>query len=674
MKLSITVLIFFFSSVIFGQRVPIQEQVKQLKTQIQSENNKIRKLKLLDSLTSTVRDNSNFGYDSIARIAIDYAIQLDSFNIAAYNVSNLIYYHNNILGQPKEGLAIFDKYFDRLKNKISHRNLASLYIDSGDSFSFTGQVNAAIAQYEKAQEFGEKAGNPRVMAFAFLYKGYIYSDEGDFTKASQSFQDASEIFIEAKDTFNIIASKNALAILYSANGFMDEAHKERKEAIALAEKTNSHGQLTSLYINEAHDNKKQGFEDKRIQFLLEAEKTTKKSKYYGNLQPVLLSEFVKGYADTDSLDKARFYLKELEKNPENTRGIYEPNYYSALKKLAFAEQNFIEAEKLGMKHLEILSLTNKILEIKDAQLFLANVYEKLNKLDLAFSHYKIYNKIEDSIQSVQKTRALAYYQTLYETAKRDKKIKEQDTQLLLHKEQSKRKTLTWWSVVFILLGFFSVIYLWRSRKFSQNKAHLQEAFAQDLMRDIEEERKRISSELHDSIGQNLLLIKNQALSDPKKIADIVLIDNTIDEVRNISQNLHPFRFEQLGLIKSIKDTVDNFQKNSDIFYSVDFDVENIDISKDKEIFVYRMIQECLNNVEKHSKAHACIVSNEEKPDMIIFKVKDNGVGFDISENSILPNSLGMKTLKERAQIIKGSLEIISEKGKGTTVQIKVPKG
>src|SRR5690606_23897314 len=121
---------------------------------------------------------------------------------------------------------------------------------------------------------------------------------------------------------------------------------------------------------------------------------------------------------------------------------------------------------------------------------------------------------------------------------------------------------------------------------------------------------------------------NQASSNSENFKNTLLIDNTIDEVRNISQSLHPFRFEQLGLIDSIKDTIDNFQKNSEIFYSVDFEIEDINILKDKKIFVYRMIQECLNNVEKHSKAKACIVSNYEKDDMIIFEIKDNGVGFD----------------------------------------------
>lgn len=674
MKISIIVFLFFFYGIVCAQKSSLQEQVNLLKNQIHVENDKVKKLQLLDKLTNVIRDEKEYGFDSIARVTIDYAIKLDSFNIAAHHASNLIYYHNNIIGQPEKGIEIFNTYFNQIKNDISNRRLASLYIDSGDSYSFTGQLEMALDQYDKAIKFGKKVANERIMAFAFLYKGYIYSDTGDFIKASQSFQEASTVFNKVKDTFNIVASKNALAILYSTNGFIDEAQRERKEAIALAEKTNSYGQLTSLYVNQANDNKKQGLKENRILYLLKAETANKKSKYFDNLNPVLLTEIIKAYAENDSLEKAKRYLQELEKNPEDTEGVFEPHYYSALKQMAYAEQDYPKALQLGITHLDMVKALNKILEINQAHLFLANVYEKLNKDEAAFAHYKVYNTIKDSIQSVQKANSLAYYQTLYETAKRDEKIKEQDNQLLLSEEQNKRKTIVLWSVVLILLSLFFVIYLWRSRRFSQNKVHLQKVFAEDLIRNIEAERKRISSELHDSVGQNLLLIRNQALSGSEKNKNTVLIDNTIDEVRSISQSLHPFRFEQLGLIDSIKDTLDNFQKNSEIFYSVDFDVENITISKDKEIFIYRMIQECLNNVEKHSKAKACVVSNKEESENLIFQVKDNGIGFNVSENSELKYSLGMKTLKERAQIINGTLTIISEIGKGTIVEIKVPKG
>jgi len=646
--------------------------VNQLKTEIQSENDNAKKLFLLDSLTSVVRDKPNFPYDSIARTTIDLAIKIDSFNLAAYNTTNLINYYNNILGKPKTGIAVFNTYFRTLKNHISDRNLASLYIDSGDSFYFTKQVDSAMYHYDKAISFAEKAKDNRVKGFAILYKGYTYSDEGKFALASATLKQASEIFIKEKDTFNVIAAKNALALLYSANGFLKEARQERKETIYLAKTTKSYGQLISLYVNQANDLKKQGLESKRIESLHKAMLANKKSNYFNYFNPILLSALTVAYAENDSLEKAKQYLKEIEKNEEQTKGIHKTEYFKALKKLAFAEKKYFKAKDLGIKHLELVSKSNDIKAKREAQEFLSNVYENLNLPSQAFLYYKAAKKIEDSIQSVQKIKALAYYQTLYETAKRDQKIKEQNGKIILLDEQNKRKKQTLWFGGLILIALFSIVFLWRSRRFSLKKAQLQKVFAQDLIRNVETERKRISSELHDSVGQSLLLIKNKVFLNNGQNQDTKIIDDTIDEVRNISQSLHPFQFEKLGLLASIKNTVESFQKSSNIFYSEDIDIEHLNISKDKEIFIFRMIQECLNNVEKHSKAKACNIIVKNLNDSVLFQIKDNGIGFDVSENSEILNSLGLKTLKERTQIIGAQLSINSTKGKGTTIQIKVP--
>jgi signal transduction histidine kinase len=224
-----------------------------------------------------------------------------------------------------------------------------------------------------------------------------------------------------------------------------------------------------------------------------------------------------------------------------------------------------------------------------------------------------------------------------------------------------------------LLLSLAIAYLIRIISFNKRNAELQKQFAQDLIKSTENERKRISSELHDSIGQSLLLIKNKILLNPDDVKqDIGIVDHAIDEVRTISQALHPYQFEKLGLLKSLEYLLDQFQANSNIFYSHDIDIESIDVSENHGIFIYRIIQECINNVEKHSSAKACILTVERKNDHFLFQIKDNGKGFDLTENSQLLNSLGMKTLRERAQIIGAQLIIDSTAGKGTTVNLKVP--
>ncbi|WP_299779872.1 sensor histidine kinase [uncultured Formosa sp.] len=673
MKYIVLVFILLTNTIILAQNTTHQLDVDALKVQIKSENNKVEKLKLLDSLTELVFQKTELGFDSIARVTIDYAIELDSFNLASNTTQNLINYYNNVLGEPETGIIVFNKYFKAVKDHITDRNVAGIYIDAGDSFYFAKEIDTAMSYYDKAITYAEKAGNERLKAFAILNQGYAFMDEGQFPKASQHLQKASNIFVTAKDTFNIIASKNALSILYSTNGFLKEAKEERDQAIALAELTKNYGLLVSLYVNTASDYKKQNLQKERIENLYKAVTVNKKSDNYEFFNPILLNVLVIAYAENDSIAKAKSYLKMLKQDQRNIEGIYENYYYRACSHLAYAEKDYNTALQWNLQYLDLVKKSNNIESIEDAETLLAKVYEKLNLYEGAYTHLKASKKIEDSLKSVQKNNALSYYQTLYETNKRDQKIKDQNSEIKLLDEQHTRKAQLMWLSIIILIALFSIIYLWRSRKYSQKNVELQKIFAEDLIHSVEAERKRISSELHDSIGQSLLLIKNKIFLESENNTDTALVDHAIDEVRNISQQLHPFQFEKLGLIKSIKNTIENFQINSKIFYSEDIEVEILDISKDKEIFIYRMIQECLNNVEKHSEAKACAIRIENLKEAVLFEIKDNGIGFDVTQNTELLNSLGMKTIKERAQLIGAQLSINSVKEKGTTIQIKIQK-
>ncbi|MHA7943353.1 tetratricopeptide repeat-containing sensor histidine kinase [Formosa sp. 3Alg 14/1] len=673
MRITYIVLLLFTYTITFAQDITHQHKVDALKARISSEKHKGQKLQLLDTLTDLIYHDTKLGFDSICRATIDYAIQLDSFSIASRNTQGLINYYNNVLGKPEDGITVFNTYFNTLKDHITDRNLAGIYIDVGDSFYFSKAVDTALSYYNKAIKYAEQAGNDRVKAFAILNQGYAFMDEGQFPKASQHLQEASKIFVTVKDTFNIIASKNALSILYSANGFLKEARAEREQAIALAKQTQNYGLLVSLYVNTASDYKKQNLQKERLENLHKAVAVNKKSDNYEFFNPILLNVLVIAYAENDSIAKAKSYLNTLKQDQRNMEGIYENYYYRARSHLAYAEKDYRTALQWNLKYLDLVKTSNNIENIEDAEALLAKVYEKLNLYEDAYTHLKASKKIEDSLKSIQKNNALSYYQTLYETSKRDQKIKDQNSEIQLLDEQNTRKALLLWLSIILLIALFSIIYLWRSRKYSQKNAKLQKVFAQDLIHSVEAERKRISSELHDSVGQSLLLIKNKIFLESDNKTDTALVDSAIDEIRTISQQLHPFQFEKLGLINSIKNTIENFQKHSNIFYSEDIEVESLEVSKDKEIFIYRILQECLNNVEKHSEAKACIIRIENLKDAILFEIKDNGVGFDVTENTKLLNSLGMKTLKERAQLIGAQLSIDSIKGKGTTIQIKIQK-
>lgn len=222
-----------------------------------------------------------------------------------------------------------------------------------------------------------------------------------------------------------------------------------------------------------------------------------------------------------------------------------------------------------------------------------------------------------------------------------------------------------------LIALFSIIYLFRSRKFARVKQNLQEKFSQDLVNEQENERSRLAMELHDSVGQKLMLLTKKT----KMIQDEdmeVLANGTLEELRSISRGLYPAVLNRFGFSKAVTTMCDEMDSNTELFFTVD--VEHVDayVSKDKAIHLYRIIQECLNNILKHAKAKAVSITIEKQKDEIITTVEDNGVGFDITSGIDKMTSLGMKTLNMRAKLINSQLNFDSKLNQGTTVNIITP--
>ncbi|MEJ2634733.1 MAG: sensor histidine kinase [Calditrichia bacterium] len=211
----------------------------------------------------------------------------------------------------------------------------------------------------------------------------------------------------------------------------------------------------------------------------------------------------------------------------------------------------------------------------------------------------------------------------------------------------------------------------------------QEQFSQKLIESQERERKRIASELHDSLGQNLLIISNELAQylenrksrrqDLRRICG--LIQESIDETREIAQNLHPHQLERLGLTKAIQSSINRIAHPTVIRFDSRIDDVDQVLPPPLEIHFYRIIQEALNNIVKHSGASEAIVEISRKPDQICVVIKDNGKGFylrqDVSTGKE-PIGYGMSDMTERARLLKADFKISSNKGNGTQLNMAVP--
>lgn len=231
----------------------------------------------------------------------------------------------------------------------------------------------------------------------------------------------------------------------------------------------------------------------------------------------------------------------------------------------------------------------------------------------------------------------------------------------------------WWFIAIsglLVQVIFILIYYSRVAK-ERQKMRKQEELTQQLINAQEQERRRISGELHDGVGQSLVSIRNMLVKNNGHLPREA-IDSTIEEVRSISRNLHPFQLERLGLTKAIRAIVDQTEKVTDIFFS--HEIETIDglFPPEMEINLYRIVQECLNNIARHSGAEAAKVSVQKHPDQLVMTVQDNGKGFDASRLQGTTVSLGLTTLQERIKFLKGYLSFESAPNKGSKFIFTIP--
>jgi signal transduction histidine kinase len=236
----------------------------------------------------------------------------------------------------------------------------------------------------------------------------------------------------------------------------------------------------------------------------------------------------------------------------------------------------------------------------------------------------------------------------------------------------------------VVLGMAFGFSLDRIQRLKKEKA-AQAEFSRKLNESQENERKRIAGELHDSLGQNLLTIKNRLAqcSDVRELGTIhkeileasAAVQSAIEEVREISADLHPHMLERLGFTRTIESTVKKCASASGI--SIEAIADNMDglLSPAEQINAFRIVQEGLNNVVKHSKASECSVTIRRNDAECLITIKDDGCGFAprrVPGEHDAHGGFGLLHMAERVRLLHGSMDIVSAPGDGTTLQIAIP--
>lgn len=649
----------------------IAQNLEQYKKAIATSTTPTEKLAAIDSVLAKTFRKDDDAFIAYSLQFIEIAKELDDIDQAAKKAMNLQSILTYSKKDPKLAIRIIDGVLAH-KYKITDSFLVGgLYLKRGRANERINFENA-IADYNLSiKNFSEK--DSLHMADAYLFKGRVFSSMGKYIPASENFNTASTYFEDLKDSLYVVIAKQGIVTMFSTNGFYEKAKEEREKLIEKIIELDQNSFLVLEYYNQAYDYKRQGNSKLQLEFLLRAERFLMYAKDNNTYKMMVHSALSEYYSENNKLEEAERHDMIIDDLAKDVNGdiLAESNYYTAKASFFLAKGLYKDAAFYAQKKMDNAEKLQHHEERMYAYLLLSKIYRAQGAYELSLKNQDLYNEVKDSLYNSNTLNSLAYYESLYKTEKKEKELLEKNTNIALLETNSASFKKTAYFLSFASVLAFGLILLYRNHRNLKNNKILQEKFSQKLLISQEEERKRISKDLHDGLGQSLLLIKNNVITKGDKTTRH-MVDQVIEEVRAISRDLHPFQLQEMGITRAIEHTLNQVDENTPLFISSE--IENIDnlFTPEQEVNIYRIVQESLNNIIKHAEAEASRVSVVKLDHNVLVSIKDNGKGFEYSEKLQNTKSLGLKTLLERTKVLHGQMRVQSKKDIGTSIEFQFP--
>jgi two-component system, NarL family, sensor kinase len=524
------------------------------------------------------------------------------------------------------------------------------------------------------------------------------------------------------DSVSVAELKSAIGVSYYFKGSYDIAAKYYYESIAILERTNQKNKLASAYNDLAKLYRKIRSLDRALENYNKAEALYRGLKDTAGIAMIMnesgvvfeyredYDEAIRRYtASKDLAEKINDSLS-ISYSLSNIAGVY-----VIQKKYDEAEKNLLKAldirRNLGdsfaialtwsdlgtsmnakgdyAKAVNYLTESNRMAEKLHYPELQANNYNELadaaaKQMDYkkALEYFQKRTSLRDSIFSTEKTKQIEELNTKYQTVKKEQIIEQQQNRLI--RQNFLFLGLAGLALMIGLLAW-SQYKRYKLRKETQLQTEImkqQELATKAVIEAEEEERQRIARDLHDGVGQMMSVAKmnlsafeseinfsneEQKLSFEKIIH---LVDNSCKEVRHVSHNMMPHALLKSNLASAIRDFIDKIDKKT---LEIHFYSEGLDerLNSNTENVLYRVIQECVNNVIKHAGATELDISVIRDKDGISASIEDNGKGFDTADKEKF-EGIGLKNILTRVEYLKGTVEFDSSPGRGTAIGLHVP--
>ncbi|MBS1780106.1 MAG: sensor histidine kinase [Bacteroidetes bacterium] len=577
---------------------------------------------------------------------------------------------------------IIDSILTVLKQPVPDSGLPYLYYRLAKEYLHISTDSSGMYA-QRSMPYARKYNKPIYLAEDYGILGVIEKNKGNYAKALDYHLKGKDIKEKFHDEKGLLSSYNDIGIVYKKMKRWDEALMYYKKSNALAQKLNNARALANTYNNIGTIYEEKAMWDS-VTVNLDRGLAVAEKLQEPDLLATLLTNIGDCYMNTRRVPEALQIFKRClgyDKQNEDFYGMTASYFHiaEALDILGKADEAALymdSADRIAIKE-------NLRRERVDITYRWAVLEEKRHNYPHALELQRLSMAIKDSILNEDTQQQLSELQTKYETSKKEQKIALQQADIT-------RKNYIIGGVsglmaLGLLLGLSSYRrYRLKQQSVLQKEIIRQQELATKAVIDAEEkERKRIAGDLHDGVGQlmsaarlNLSVIGNELPftdEQQKQSFDKVmaLVDEGCKEVRTVSHNIMPNALLKAGLASAIREFIDKIDHR---VLQVNLFTEGINdrMEGNTESVLYRVIQECVNNVIKHSGANQLDISLIKDEDGISVTIEDNGQGFNTRDRSKY-DGIGLQNIRTRVEYLKGTVEWDSSPGKGTVVTIQVPK-
>lgn len=582
--------------------------------------------------------------------------------------------------EPAKAMSVFQnaEQLSRLSGFDDGTGYALAFM--GLSASQQGQQELSSFYYKEAMVYCLNARACKfVIAYLYMNIGLSWKEKGDYSHANEYFHKALAAFRKyLPDDKYVTPVYINLVGIQARMGSYDKALAYSDLAIKAAQADRKKQFLSLAILNKANTFQAMKEADSAVYYYREGLKTAEElgdKKLYGSFYLGLGNIALQQEDNTTAI---RYLEQVLDMHKADSIvtlfGYILPRYslgmaYRRLKAYPRAEKVLLEA----LAKVKETGLTENEL---DGHGVLADVYEETGRYKEAMEQAKIYQQIRDSANEVEKIRAINEIEIKYFTEQKDKELIQKKMMIARQEKAIGRKNMiiagsAGTALLLLVSGF---IFYRSKRKIDRRNAEISRLKA--AATGEEQERSRISRELHDGLGgmltgikMNLRTLQKQEDTHnlPEKLDSIMdMLQGMGEEIRKTAHNLMPDVLLAYNLQQALQlycGTLNTEQLKISLQFNGPLTIED----KSLELSIYRIVQELVQNIVKHAQASLAEIQVTQLKDKLCLSVEDNGIGFDSEQGQ----GIGLQNIKARVSALNGYYALTSSPGKGMTAFIEI---